>query len=101
MLIGLGMAALTSSGENKDKIFNKLVEFADGFGVDISGMKDAFKKVGNAANKVGSGVKNAGEGVGNSVSTFRDMMNPSKKEKEPSKSAIGAERRQEKLNSRK
>lgn len=99
MLIGLGMAALTSSGENKDKIFNKLVEFADGFGVDISGMKDAFKKVGNAANKVGSGVKNAGEGVGNSVSTFRDMMNPSKKEKEPSKSAIGAERRAKQLKS--
>ena len=101
MLIGLGMAALTSSGENKDKIFNKLVEFADGFGVDISGMKDAFKKVGNAANKVGSGVKNAGEGVGNSVSTFRDMMNPSKKEKEPSKSAIGAKRRAKQLDSRK
>ena len=101
MLIGLGMAALTSSGENKDKIFNKLVEFADGFGVDISGMKDAFKKVGNAANKVGSGVKSAGEGVGNAGSAIIDMMNPSKKEKEPSKSAIGAKRRQEKLNSRK
>ena len=101
MLIGLGMAALTSSGENKDKIFNKLVEFADGFGVDISGMKDAFKKVGNAANKVGSGVKNAGEGIGNAGSAVRDMMDPRKKEKEPSKAEIGANRRQEQLNSRK
>ena len=100
MLIGLGMAALTSSGENKDKIFNKLVEFADGFGVDLSGMKDAFKKVGNAANKVGSGVKSAGEGVGNSVGAIRDMISPSKKD-EPSKSAIGAERRSKQLKSRK
>lgn len=101
MLIGLGMAALTSSGENKDKIFNKLVEFADGFGVDISGMKDAFKKVGDAASKVGSGVKAAGEGIGNAGSSIIGMMNHSKKEMEPSKSAIGADRRAKQLGSRK
>lgn len=100
MLIGLGMAALTSSGENKDRIFNKLVEFADGFGVDISGLKDTFKKFGDAANKVGSGVKNAGEGVSNAVGAFRDMVSPPKKDK-PSKYEIGAAQRAQQLNSRK
>lgn len=99
MLIGLGLAALTSSGENKDKIFNKLVEFADGFGVDISGLKDAFKKVGETASKVGSGVKSAGEGVSNAIGAVRDTINPSKKEKEPSKAEIGAERRSKLLDS--
>lgn len=73
MLGGLLAAGLTSSGENKDKVLNKIIEFASGLGVDVSELKDSFKKLSDTAKKVDSGVSAGKDGISNAIGAIKEM----------------------------
>ena len=100
MLTGLAAAALTSSGENMDKLLDKFIDFASAF-VDPSVAKQFFNTAKNALNKTAQGVKNAADGVGNAVNNVSSMFSPKEDDKKAQAKREASKERQSRLKDKK